>query len=576
MSTLFLKYRPRSFADLVGQTAVARTLQNAIGQGRAAHAYLFSGSRGTGKTSTARIFAKALLTAQLPADSAVTAEELETMVDQGQLVDVIEIDAASNRGIDQIRDLREKVKFAPNLAPAKVYIIDEVHMLTKEAFNALLKTLEEPPEHAYFVLATTEVHRLPDTIISRCQVFTFQRFALSEMAGRLNYICEQEGYAADGAALDLIAQKAEGGMRDAISFLEQIAAQGDGQVTEATVRETLGLADTQTLCDFTEAMLGGETEAAFAILQGLGRDGRDLRSFGHDLLGHLRERLHGSLNAPELPRLVAVIEVVQEALGRLKTSPIAVLPFEIALVKLSGVAPAVNTASTKKVTPAKPKKAQPVASKPKPSAPVETKSAERKQPVTTAAEPQIPTKTVKAPVVEQSPPPSSPSPEAAAGDGFVFDDGGSPTPTKPVAKKVSPNQEEGGTPVVEADPPTAKPAGAAPGVTDLQGVIAAVEGQMKAIGVKAGLKAFVKRSFQSTVPTLAEGRLVFETDSQFHLEKLDHLSIKHDLAVAIKELTGFGVEIEFRKNLALAQEKGAAMDAGPTGDHASAADFLSF
>jgi len=183
--SLFLKYRPQTFSDLVGQEAVRRTLQNALKSERPSHAYLFTGSRGTGKTSTARIFAKGLNCENLQDGDPCGTCRFCTGTADGSLIDVIEIDAASNRGIDEIRDLREKINFAPNVAKRKVYIIDEVHMMTKEAFNALLKTLEEPPDHAFFCLATTEIHKVPETIRSRCQTFSFQRFTLDQLSDRL-------------------------------------------------------------------------------------------------------------------------------------------------------------------------------------------------------------------------------------------------------------------------------------------------------------------------------------------------------------------------------------------------------
>jgi len=230
--SLFLKYRPQTFSDLVGQEAVRRTLQNALKAERPSHAYLFTGSRGTGKTSTARIFAKGLNCENLQDGDPCGVCRFCTGTADGTLIDVIEIDAASNRGIDEIRDLREKINFAPNVARRKVYIIDEVHMMTKEAFNALLKTLEEPPDHAFFCLATTEMHKVPETIRSRCQTFSFQRFTLTQLTDRLAYISEKESINAETEGLDIISRKAEGGLRDAISLLEQVAAETENQVTQ--------------------------------------------------------------------------------------------------------------------------------------------------------------------------------------------------------------------------------------------------------------------------------------------------------------------------------------------------------
>ena len=218
---LYRKWQPHTFRDLVGQDHISRTLSQAITSGRIGHAYLFSGPRGTGKTSTAKILAMALNCKEGPTpDPCGKCESCQRIMD-GSAMDVFEIDAASNRGIDEIRGLRETVKFAPAEGRYKVYIIDEVHMLTAEAFNALLKTLEEPPAHVVFILATTEAHKVPPTIQSRCQRFDFRRITVGEIQGRLRYICDQMKTEADDKALELIALQADGGLRDALSILDQ-------------------------------------------------------------------------------------------------------------------------------------------------------------------------------------------------------------------------------------------------------------------------------------------------------------------------------------------------------------------
>jgi len=226
---LYQKYRPSSFKGLVAQEHVKLTLQNALKKNMLTHAYLFCGPRGTGKTSTARLLAKAINCENLDPKSFEPCNKCDvcTQINNGSLVDLIEIDAASNRGVDEIRDLRESVKFAPSQSKNKVYIIDEVHMLTKEAFNALLKTLEEPPKNVYFILATTELHKIPDTIVSRCQRFGFRRINIEDISNHLAYICKEEKVKADQKALDKVSLRSEGCMRDALSLLDQLISYGE-------------------------------------------------------------------------------------------------------------------------------------------------------------------------------------------------------------------------------------------------------------------------------------------------------------------------------------------------------------
>ncbi len=343
MTAFFLKYRPQTFDDLVGQESVKKTLKNALNAQKPAHAYLFAGSRGTGKTTTARIFAKGLNCSHLQnGDPCGTCNFcVDTM--NGNLIDVIEIDAASNRGIDEIRDLREKITFMPNVAKRKVYIIDEVHMLTKEAFNALLKTLEEPPDHAYFCLATTEIHKIPETITSRCQTFLFERFSLEALVNRLTYIAEQEHITFERSALQLIAEKAEGGMRDAISLLEQIAAETQNNITESSVRNSLGLSSTEILNAFYQAIIDGQTQQGLDVLKTVAKTGGDFRTFGHDFLAFLRKKMFENIkNTTVLPQVLNIIEEIEKALYRLKTSPIIELPLEIAVINLTHNTPSLN------------------------------------------------------------------------------------------------------------------------------------------------------------------------------------------------------------------------------------------
>lgn len=320
--SLYRKYRPESLADVVGQTAAVRILRRAFESGQISHAYLFCGPRGTGKTSLARIVARQLI--------AGSAEFTPAMA-----VDLLEIDAASNRGIDEIRELRETIAFAPSTGAAKVYIIDEVHMLTKEAFNALLKTLEEPPAHAYFILATTEAHKVPETIISRCQRFDFQRISTADIAGRLAFVCSQESISADPEALELIAEQSDGGMRDALSLLEQMAA--GGQITVDRVTEMLGLARPQAILDFVAALLARDAAAGLDIISRAVAEGMSLPQFARQALARLRERMLAAIaaNSADLPAILAAIDRLTVAAQALKSAIIPQLPLEVAVVEIA-------------------------------------------------------------------------------------------------------------------------------------------------------------------------------------------------------------------------------------------------
>ncbi len=283
------KWRPDHFDEVVGQGHVARTLINSIEQDRVAHAYLFCGARGVGKTSTARILAKAMNCKQGPTARPCYECSSCTEISDGQSVDVFEIDGASNRGINEIRELREGVRYAPSRDEKKIYIIDEVHMLTTEAFNALLKTLEEPPPHAIFIFATTEPQKIPVTILSRCQRFDFKRISQQDIVEHLEKLCEHEGINAEKAALQVIARQANGGMRDALSLLDQIISFSGDQITEQEITEILGVANRKHLFDLSEAALAGNAEQALVVLDDVDRYGYDLQQFASELVTHFRD-----------------------------------------------------------------------------------------------------------------------------------------------------------------------------------------------------------------------------------------------------------------------------------------------
>lgn len=285
---LYRKYRPSTFSDVYGQDHVSQTLKNQIANGTPSHAYLFTGSRGTGKTSTAKILSKAVNCLNPQNGDPCCECEMCRGIDNGSVLDVVEIDAASNNGVDNIRELREKIAYAPISAKYKVYIIDEVHMLSDGAFNALLKTLEEPPSHAIFILATTEVHKIPATILSRCQRYDFSRIPAAVIADRLRYICDKEGFDADENALKLIAKLADGGMRDAVSMLD-LCAGVSGSVTEQGVAQSVGLIDKSYVFKIAELIEKKDTAALLGEINTLYNASCDMERLCFELISHYRD-----------------------------------------------------------------------------------------------------------------------------------------------------------------------------------------------------------------------------------------------------------------------------------------------
>ena len=329
--SLYLKYRPKSFADVVGQEHIVTTLEHAIARNQLVHAYLFFGPRGTGKTSVARILAKILLIQGLADEEAQ--KRVIKSVDDGTLVDLIEIDAATNRQIDDVRDLKEKVQFAPSLASAKVYIVDEVHMMTKEAFNALLKTLEEPPKHTYFILATTELNKVPDTIQSRCQRFPFHQIGDEDIVRALQNIADKERITIDRGALRALARHVNGGLRDAISLLDQLGSLE--KVTEEDVRLRIGESAEEYVEDLWILLNQGDRKAALDIVITLQEKGVSLEVFLRQLLSRARRDLHQKIDKKEsIEKTLERIDAIFQALRNLRVSPVPSVALEVAIVDL--------------------------------------------------------------------------------------------------------------------------------------------------------------------------------------------------------------------------------------------------
>ncbi|SDK28226.1 DNA polymerase-3 subunit gamma/tau [Jeotgalicoccus aerolatus] len=341
---LYRAFRPQKFSDVVGQHHVTKTLQNAIIRNKESHAYLFSGPRGTGKTSIAKVFAKAL-NCQYEQDGEPCNEcELCVSITDGSANDVIEIDAASNNGVDEIRNIRDKVKYAPAEAEFKVYIIDEVHMLTTGAFNALLKTLEEPPAHAIFILATTEPHKIPATIISRTQRFDFKSLDLNEITERLEFVAEQENTSYDRDALLYIARIAEGGMRDALSIMDQVIAFSNDKITMQDAVMITGGIERDELNDWMKSVEQKDSEAAFKKFHQLIDEGKDPTRLIHELVYFIRDVIlmkHSGQTSEETAflhveddLLYKMIDVLNDAMVSMRFSVNVSVHMEIVIVKL--------------------------------------------------------------------------------------------------------------------------------------------------------------------------------------------------------------------------------------------------
>ena len=358
MSYLVLarKYRPQTFEQVVAQSHITRTLTNAISADRVAHAILFSGPRGTGKTTVARILAKAMNCKDGPTPVPCNACRSCDEITAGHAADVFEIDGASNNSVDQVRELRENIKYMPAHSPYKIYIIDEVHMLSTAAFNALLKTLEEPPSHVMFMFATTEPHKIPITILSRCQRHDFRRIALDSISRHMASLCRQEGFEISGESLGLIAREAGGSMRDGLSLLDQIMTCAQGPLAHEQVLDILGIVDRKVIFDLSESILNADIPAVLNLLDEVYDRGHDIKKLYADLLEHFRNLLVAAmgkkidklvdlpsgeleqLSAQAKPVSTAVLNQILDLLfkeeANIRLSPQPKLALEVALIRI--------------------------------------------------------------------------------------------------------------------------------------------------------------------------------------------------------------------------------------------------
>lgn len=550
--SLYRKYRPQSFDadDLVGQEHVVRTLRNAIRLGRIAHAYLFCGPRGTGKTTTARLVAKAVNCLDPDPDKRPCNACANCLaITRGTATDVMEIDAASNRGIDDIRDLRERVKYAPTLLPYKFYIVDEAHQITGAAANAFLKTLEEPPAHTKFVLATTDPEELLPTIVSRCQRFDFRRISHDAMVSRLRTVATDEAIAIDDPALDEIARHATGSLRDALGLLDQLALHGgepgQGLVGAEDVRALLGISRNDRVLALLRALADHDPAVALATVNDAVDAGDDPRQLNRQLVAALRSAMHdaaaGRLGDPaapqlDLPRLAALLRRFSEVDYRIRHSPYAHVPLEIALVEATAgvAAPSVTAPGERSEVPATPRSS---------AAP--------------AIDPGTPTNRLRARVRGDAVPSMPQRPVSGAPDDVR---GGSANPPQDAGRQAS-RGEDADRPRPPAEPfdrVPASPAAETPTSHGLTEPTANGHGGDDAISVsgladlwpriRQDVKALNRRAealLTEADPARVSGnRITLATPYEFHREKINSDGVRELLETVIGRLVGRAVSVE--------------------------------